>query len=97
MFVKLKSSQKCAFIVDMCNLIEECPLQPRRSPLPSVAEFFTSVEKMRRTGAVFGTTIDVTNFYWSLRMPQEVWDLFHLEGAEFHSLPFGWHYSPLIA
>ena len=24
-------------------------------------------------------------------------DLFHLEGAEFHSLPFGWNYSSLIA
>ena len=46
---------------------------------------------------MFGTTIDLTNFYWSVRMPAELRDLFRLEGADFHSLPFGWNYSPLIA
>ena len=92
-FVEPKSSQKCAFIVDMRNLIEECFLKPRRSPLPSVVAVFVTVEKMRRTGLVFGIIIDLTNFYRSLHMPQEVWDLFRLEGAVFHSLPFRWNYT----
>ena len=78
-------------------MIDECTIKPRRSPLPTVAEIFTKIEEMRRNGPVFGTTIDLTNFYWSLRMLVEMRDLFRLEGAEFHSLPFGWNYSPLIA
>ena len=52
---------------------------------------------MRRQGPVFGTTIDLTNFYCSLRMPAAVRDLFCLEEVDFHALPFGWNYSPLIA
>ena len=96
-FVKPKSSQKCAFIVGMRNLIEECLLKPKRSPLPPVTDVFETIEKIRRVGPVFGTTIDLTNFYWSLHMPQEVWDLFRLDGAEFHSLPFRWNFSPVIA
>ena len=30
-------------------------------------------------------------------MPKEVWDLFRLDGGRFHSLLFGWNFSPLIA
>ena len=96
-FVKPKNAQKCAFIVDMRNLIEECTIKPRRSPLPTVAEIFYKIKAMRQQGLVFGTTIGLTNFYWSLRMPAQVRDLFRLEGTDFHSLPFGWNYSPLIA
>ena len=58
---------------------------------------YETAENMKRVGPLFGTTIELTNFYWSLRMPREVWDLFRLDGAEFHSLPFGWNFSPLIA
>ena len=47
-FVKPKNGQKCTFIVDMCNLIEECTIKPRRSPLPTVAEIFNRIEAMRR-------------------------------------------------
>ena len=46
---------------------------------------------------MFGTMIDVTKFYWTFRMPQEVWDLFCLDGVKFQSLPFGSSYSALIS
>ena len=62
-FVKPKRVQTCAFIVYMRNLIEECMIKPRRSPLPTVAEIFNRIEAMRRQGPVFGSTIDLTNFY----------------------------------
>ena len=62
-FIKPKNSQKCAFIVDMSNVIEECMIKPRRSPLLTVSEIFAKTEEMRRQGPVFGTTIDLTNFY----------------------------------
>ena len=81
----------------MRNLIDDCTVKPRRSPLPVVAEIFIQIEEMRLKGPVFGTTIDLMNFYWSLRMPAVMRDLFPLEGPDFHSLPFGWNYSPLIA
>ena len=96
-FVKPKNAQNCAFIVDMRNLIEECTIKLRRSPLLTVAEIFNKIEEMRCQGPVFVTTIDLTNFYLSLRMPAEVRDLFCLEEADFHSLPFGWNYSLRIA
>ena len=62
-----------------------------------MAEIFTEIEEMRRKGPVFGTTIDVTYFCWSLRMPANTRHLLRLEGAIFHSLPFGCNDSPLIA
>ena len=96
-FVKPKNAPKCAFIVDMRSLIEECTIKPRKSPLPTVAEIFNRIKAMRQQGPVFGTTIDLMNFCWSPRMLAGVRDLFRLEDADFHSLPFGWNYSPLIA
>ena len=60
-FVKPRNTQKCAFIVDMRHLIEECTIKRRTSPLRTVADIFNKIEEMRRKGLVFGTTIDVTN------------------------------------
>ena len=62
-FVKPKNAEKCAFIVHMRNLMEDCTIKPRRSPLLTVAEIFNKIEEMRRQGPMFGTTIDPTNFY----------------------------------
>ena len=78
-----KNSQICAFIVDMQNLIDECTVKPHRSPLPTVAEILAKIEGMRREGPLFGTTINVTTFYWSLQMAAEMKDLFRLKGADF--------------
>ena len=65
--------------------------------MPLVADIHETVESMKRVGRIFGTTIDLTHFYWSLRMPREVWDFFRLDGDEFHLLLLGWNFSPLIA
>ena len=91
-FVKTKNTHNCAFIVDMRILIEECTIKPRRSPPPTVAETFNKIEEMRRQGPVFGTTIDLTNFYWSLRMATELregrtFTHSHLGGTTLHLLP----------
>ena len=96
-FVKPKNAQKCAFIVDMRNMMEQCTIKPRRCPFPTVAEIVNKIEAMRRQGPAFGTTIDLTHVYWSLRMPAEGWTCsawkartfthFHLGGTTPQLLP----------
>ena len=46
---------------------------------------------------VYATTIDVSNFYWSLVMPKIFWNKFTLPGYYYRSLTFGWDFAPVIA
>ena len=60
-FVRPKSSQNCAFIVEMRNLIDECTVKPRKSPLPTVGDIHQN-GRDEAQGTL--TTIDLTNFYY---------------------------------
>ena len=55
-----------------------------------------SLKKQSHWG-VYATTIDVSNFYWSLVLPKKFWNKFRLPGCYYKFLPFGWDYAPVIA
>jgi hypothetical protein len=44
-----------------------------------------------------GQQLDVTNFFWLLRIAPFWWESFRLPWGCFDCLPFGWHFSPIIA
>ena len=45
--------------------------------------------------------IDLSNCFWSLRLPEAFWGAFRISDGEggvlsFRCLPFGWKYSPIL-
>ena len=45
--------------------------------------------------------IDLSNYFWSLRLPETFWGAFRISDGEggvlsFRCLPFGWKYSPIL-
>ena len=44
---------------------------------------------------------DLSNFFWSLGLPETLWGAFRISDGEggvlsFRCLPFGWKYSPIL-
>jgi hypothetical protein len=48
-------------------------------------------------GRLWAPKLDLTNFFWSLRIPECAMGLFSVNRARFDCLPFGWNASPFIA
>ena len=94
-FTIYKTPTKCRLIVDMrvYNM-----LWPRPPPfcLPSLDTLLNLTLK-----GLFFIKIDVSNFYWSLSIPDHVTGSFVLcAGTQFYHtrrLPFGWRWSPFLA
>ena len=45
--------------------------------------------------------IDLSNYFWWLRLPEAFWGAFRISDGEggvlsFRCLPFGWKYSPIL-
>ena len=97
-FVKPKNDVKCSFIIDMRNL-NDCSKVPLcKVKLPSIHTVFRTIQREIHRGApLWGITLDISNFYWSLQVPSEHRGLFRIQGAHFHCLPFGWKFSPVVA
>ena len=104
-FLIPKSSEKCSFIVNCRrgNQLDRSE-QPKMSlpTLYSLARRFVkwaSDSKLRRKQR-FVITVDLTNCFPSMRVPEEVWGTFRVQGPDgvydLRSLPFGWKLSPPI-
>ena len=97
-FVKPKNDVKCSFIIDMRNLNDCSKVPLRKVRLPSIHTVFQTIQREIHRGApLWGITLDISNFYWSLQIPAEHRGLFRKQGAHFHCLPFGWNFSPVLA
>ena len=97
-FVKPKNDVKCSFIIDMRNLNDCSKVPLRKVRLPSIHTVFQTIQREIHRGApLWGITLDISNFYWSLQIPAEHRGLFRIQGAHFHCLPFGWKFSPVLA
>ena len=96
-FPKPKTKEKCSFILDMRNFIEQQSFRPPPCSMPSISDVFETAMKLGRGGEVYASTIDVSKFYWSLVMPNKFWSKFRLPGCYYKSLPFGWDYAAVIA
>ena len=58
--------------------------------LPTMRDFVGFMSRFP-PGQLWGVKFDLSNFYWSLRLPDGVGDLFRVYGGVFDSLPFGWN------
>ena len=54
-------------------------------------------EVLLHSPPLWGSTIDLTNFFWSLILPKNAWGAFRTQSLCWDSLPFGWNLSPVIA
>ena len=97
-FVKPKNDVKCSFIIDMRNLNDCSKVPLRKVKLPSIHTVFQTIQReMNRGAPLWGITLDISNFYWSLQIPAAHRGLFRIQGAHFHCLPFGWKFSLVLA
>ena len=97
-FVKPKNDVKCSFIIDMRNLNDCSKVPLRKVKLPSIHTVFQTIQREIHQGApLWGITLDISNFYWSLQIPAEHRGLFRIQGAHFQCLPFGWKFPPVLA
>ena len=93
-FVKPKNDVKCSFIIDMRNLNDCSKVPLRKVKLPSIHTVFQTIQReMHRGAPLWGITLDISNFYWSLQIPAAHRGLFRIQGVHFHCLPFGWNFS----
>ena len=95
-FLRPKSLEKAAFIADLRAINTLTPQPLPHFKLPSVEHLVTSIASQPRA-TLWGITIDLTNFYWSLSMPLMAHSWFRIHNLAFDSLPFGWNLSPVIA
>lgn len=95
-FLKPKNEAKCALIVDSRGINR---LNSHRRPkfsLPNLCDIYALINSFP-PGTLWGFTVDLSNFFWSLKMPKEATDAFRVGGYSFPCLPFGWDLSPVLA
>lgn len=95
-FLRPKSSEKAAFIADLRGLNQLTPTPLPSFHLPSLSDIAEIIRKFPPS-TLFATTLDLTNFFWSLQLPQEAQHIFRIDNFSFTSPPFGWNLSPIIA
>ena len=93
-FLRPKSSEKACFIADLraVNTLSA----PPPFTLPSLVDIGSFIGGFP-VGQLWGTAIDLTNFFWSLRLPRAGVGMFRIAGLLWDSLPFGWNMSPILA
>ena len=97
-FVKPKNDVKCSFIIDMRNRNDCSKVPLRKVKSPSIHTVFQTIQgKIHQGAPLWGITLEISNFYWSLQIPAEHRGLNRIQGAHFHCLPFGWRFSPVLA
>ncbi|EPS57343.1 hypothetical protein M569_17475 [Genlisea aurea] len=95
-FVIPKSTEKVSMIADLRYLNGFSPQPLPGFRLPTVRDVFGFISKFA-PGALWGGTLDLSNFFWSLRLPESARGVFSVQGGWYDSLPFGWNMSPVIA
>lgn len=95
-FVKPKTIEKCAFIADLRGLNQ---LSTNKAPpfhLPSAGDV-AHIMAQHPPGSLWACSIDITNFFWSLRLPAFAVGAFRIGDLTYDCAPFGWNLSPVIA
>jgi len=92
-----KNATKCRSINDLSRANRASGLAPRTFRLPRLADLKTRF----RSACPWFATMDLANFFWSLRLPPSLCRSFTFEVSgriyAFKCLPFGWSFSPALA
>ena len=101
-FPKPKSAEKGALIAELRLLNSLMGSPPVPFELPSLEQLAGLMEICKARGVTTGyTKLDISNMFWSVRLPPEYVDSFRfrVRGTTYAipSLPFGWTHSPAIA
>ena len=95
-FVKYKSAEKAALIVNMVNFNRSCASKARRFRLPTLEGLAASLRSICRD--VYACKIDLRNCYWSIHLPPDMLNCIRVAAATdryaFVRVPFGWHQAP---
>jgi hypothetical protein len=95
-FLRPKTQSKAAFIADLraVNSLCDAPIPPFSLPTPNdIAHVLCSLPPH----TLWGCTLDITNFFWSLKLPPFAQDMFRIHSLTWPCLPFGWNRSPVLA
>ena len=101
-FTKPKSQEKGSLIINMVPLNKRCQRPNTRLQLPTLEELGDTFREAAGKGqAIWFCKLDVANMFWSCWMPEQERGTIRI-GVQgrvwgFHSLPFGWTHSPLMA
>ena len=101
-YLKPKSAQKCAMIVNMIPINDHCLPPPPPFTLPHLdALAHTITVALLRRQPLFFTKLDISNMFWTCKMPAEHRHAVRIgvcgKVFSFPGLPFGWKASPAIA
>ena len=101
-FTKYKSASKGAMIINMVPLNTKCVAPGQRIKLPTLENLGdTFREAARNSRTMWFCTLDVVNMFWSCWVPEEEKNAIRIgvmgDVWGFHSLPFSWTHSPVIA
>ena len=95
-FLRPKTATKAAFIADL-RAVNAQGKEPRPVfSLPCMEDVGRLISRFP-PGTLWGCTVDITNFYWSLRLPDSAVGCFRVMGLTWDCLPFGWDRSPVLA
>ena len=100
-YLKPKSVQKCALIVNMIRVNDHC-LPPPPFKLPQLDELTHTITlSLIRGTPLYFTKLDISNMFWSCKVPPEYRHTVRIgvrgQVFSFPGLPFGWRASPVIA
>ena len=101
-FTKPKSQEKGSLIINMVPLNKRCQRPSTRLQLPTLEELgdtFREAAGNRQT--IWFCKLDVANMFWSCWLPEQERGTIRIGVQDkvwgFHSLPFGWTHSPVMA
>ncbi len=95
--IRMKPSGKPLVIADCRALIDEAKIAPARFVLPDTEKLLCF---QGDTTDLFATKLDLSNAYWSTRLPKKLPPIFKFQVGDrcfaLVVLPFGWSHSPVI-
>jgi hypothetical protein len=94
-FIIPKNATKASFIADL-RFLNYLSSPAPKFQLPTFLELAQLIQT-HPPGAMWATSLDISNFFWSLKLPTSCQDLFRLPPYAFPCLPFGWNLSPILA
>jgi hypothetical protein len=100
-FVKHKSAEKAALIINMRALNARCPTPPPKFRLPTLIEIGAILHTHQAAGGAAIATLDLANCFWSIRLPPSNVGCVRV-GTPLHTyallcVPFGWTHAPGLA